>query len=402
MTERWLIAIGAGRWQLSGIRAAQNDGIRVFAIDGDKNAPGLRFADHSAVTDIRDTEAVVRTVRDSGKKPSGAISFVSDVGMMAAAALREEFGLPGPRRKLVERLTNKCHQRRAWTDAGLPCPEWFCASSEAQAERKIGNLGDKFILKPADSAGSRGVAVIGAGEDWRPAFAAALKQSRCGQVIVETFIEGVEYTVETFSHRGKTAVLATSEKRKVPGSRGTVAVELATPAQPAGVTRDIGSLATRAIGSLGYSDGPGHTEILRSEDGMLWLVEAAGRGGGFMVADGLVPRASGFDLNLACARQALNLEPALFPDRPPGAFVLRFLPAKPGIVTGLSGFDRARDLVNVECEALVNVGDRVERAVTDAARLAYILSWADDRTTALLQADRAESCIRVDVADDLQ
>ena len=121
-----------------------------------------------------------------------------------------------------------------------------------------------------------------------------------------------------------------------------------------------------------------------------------------MVADGLVPRASGFDLNLACARQALNLEPALFPDRPPGAFVLRFLPAKPGIVTWLSGFDRARDLVNVECEALVNVGDRVERAVTDAARLAYILSWADDRTTALVQADRAESCIRVDVADDLQ
>jgi biotin carboxylase len=402
VVERWLVAIGAGRWQLSGIRAAQEDGNRVFAIDGDENAPGLRIADRSAVVDISSVEAVVNAVSASGVKPSGSISFVSDAGMAAAAAVREKFDLPGPRKELVERLTNKCSQRKVWTAAGLPCPEWSCVRDEIQAVDGIGKLGQKLILKPADSAGSRGVAVIGPGEEWKPAFAEALRHSRCGRVIVENFVDGIEYAVETFSHRGKTAVLAVSEKRKVPGSRGTVAIELATPSQPIEVTDRIGCLAKDAIAALGYSDGPGHTEILREVDGSLWLVETAGRGGGFMVADGLVPRASGYDLNRACARQALGLEPLPLPGCSPRAFVLRFLPAKPGIVTALTGFDRVRDFANVECEPLVKVGDRVERAVTDSARLAYILSWADDRATALSQADRTEACIRVDVAEEPQ
>jgi L-amino acid ligase C-terminal domain 2 len=134
-------------------------------------------------------------------------------------------------------------------------------------------------------------------------------------------------------------------------------------------------------------------------DGSLWLVETAGRGGGFMVAEGLVPRASGFDLDRACALQAVGLEPPPVPDQPQRAFVLRFLPARAGIVAGMSGFDHARAIGNVICEPLVAVGDRVERAVTDAARLAYILSWADDRAEAISLADRAEAYLRIDVVE---
>jgi carbamoyl-phosphate synthase large subunit len=229
-----------------------------------------------------------------------------------------------------------------------------------------------------------------------------LKHSRCGQVIVEDFVEGIEFTVETFSHRGTTTVLAVSEKRKVPGTRGTVAVELATSSHPAAVTDGIGALAVDAVAALGHTDGPGHTEILRKDDGSFWLVETAGRGGGFMVADGLVPRASGFDLNRACARQAVGLEPLPFPEQAAKAFVLRFLPARPGNVTALTGFDQIVDLADVECEPLVKVGDRVERATTDGARLAYILSWAGDRATAFARADQVEGRIRVDIDEGWQ
>jgi biotin carboxylase len=398
VTGPWLVAVGAGRWQMSGIRAAQADGIRVLALDGRRDAAGLAIADRFAVVDITDNRAVVDAVRASAVNPSGAIAFVTDAGMSAAAAVREAFDLPGPRSDLTELLTNKCLQRRVWTDAKLPCPDWACVATAAQAEAAITKLGDKFIVKPADSAGSRGVTVVDAGEDWRPAVAAALAGSRCGQAIVESFITGIEYAVETFSHRGRTAVLAVSEKKKVPGTRGTVALELATSALPSTTTDAIGRLAADALAALGCSNGPGHTEILRQDDGSLWLVEAAGRGGGFMVADGLVPRASGYDLNRASARQAVGLEPPRLPDRAPLAFVLRFLPARPGAVTAISGFDRIREMSNVQCEPLVAVGDCVERAITDGARLAYILSWASDRATALSQADRAEGAIRVDVA----
>jgi biotin carboxylase len=394
------VAVGAGRWQLSGIRAAKEEGLLVLAIDGSSEAPGFGMADRFAVADIRDPRAVLDALLASGIRPSGAIAFVTDAGMAAAAALREAFDLPGPRADLVRRLTDKCHQRRAWSASNIAGPNWFCVMTEPEAAAAIDELGQTdIIIKPSDSAGSRGVSVVERGEDWRPAFAAASAASRSGNVIIETFIRGVEYTVETFSHRGKANVLAVTEKRKVAGTRGTVAVELASPSIPAEAVAAIGKLAIDALAALGHTDGAGHTEILRKADGSLWLVEAAGRGGGFMVAEGLVPRASGFALDRACALQAVGLEPPPVPEGPKRAFVLRFLPTRPGIVAGMSGFDRARDIGNVVCEPLVAVGDRVGRAVTDAARLAYILSWADDRAEAISLADRAEACLRIDVVE---
>jgi biotin carboxylase len=402
VTVRWLIAVGAGRWQLSGIRAAQAEGIHVLAIDGSKDAPGFTLAESFALVDIRDPQASIAAVRDCGIRPAGAVAFVSDAGMMTAAALREAFDLPGPRQSVTLRLTNKCRQRENWTDASLPCPDWHCVTSEKQAAAAIAKLDGRFVVKPSDSAGSRGVSVVAPGEDWRPALAAALEGSWSGTAIIESFISGVEYTVETFSHRGNAVVLAVSEKKKVPGSRGTVAIELATSALPSAEVDRIGQLAIDALAALGYGEGPGHTEIFRDEAGALWLVEAAGRGGGFMVADGIVPRVSGYDLARACALQAIGLEPPLPPDAPHRAFVLRFLPARPGVVVSMSGFDRAAGIGDVECGPLAAVGDKVERAVTDGARLAYILSCADDRQTAISLADQAEACLRVEVAETCQ
>jgi biotin carboxylase len=397
MTDSWLIAVGAGRWQMSGIGAAQAENIRVFAIDGSKDAPGLTVAERFAVVDISDAAAVVRAVVESGISPLGAISFVSDAGMMAAAALREMFGLYGLDRNASLLLTNKCRQRRAWTDAGLPCPHWRCVTDEQRTEAALRKIDKVVIFKPADSAGSRGVAVVKPGEDWRPALLAALAGSRCGTAIIESFIPGIEYTVETFSHQSHTTVLAISEKKKVRESRGTVASELATPALSSIEINRIGQLAVNALAALGHRDGPGHTEIMRDSNDELWLIEAAGRGGGFMVADGIVPKASGYDLARACAVQAVGRAPPEPPAAPRRAFVLRFLPTRPGIVATISGFDCATALGNVECQPLVAVGDKVGLATTDGARLAYILTWADDRQSALSLADRAEGYLHVEI-----
>jgi biotin carboxylase len=396
--EQWLVAVGAGRWQLSGIKAAKTEGIRVLALDADRHALGFSAADRSELVDIRDPDAVLECVRSTGIIPSGAAAFVTDAGMRSAAAVREEYDLAGPRRNVVNRLTNKQQQRLRWSQAGLPSPRWYCLNSAEEAEQAIKTMDGSIIFKPTDSAGSRGVTVVEPSEDWRPAFDAAVAGSSAGQAMVEAFISGTEYTVETFAHQGRTAVLAVTEKKKVKGTRETVANELATPQLCRSVVNQIGELAVNALEALGYVEGPGHTEILRKEDGSLWLVEAAGRGGGFMVADGLVPRASGFDLARASALQAVGRETPAPEHLTGNAAVLRFLPSRRGIVTSMGGFDEARLIGNVECAPLVSIGDRVDHAKTDSGRLAYILCWADDVVQARQLADRAEACLSVDIA----
>jgi biotin carboxylase len=397
LKDRWLVCIGAGRWQLSGIGAAKKAGLKVLALDGAADAPGFALADRHVVVNLRDPDAVLQSVRDQNIVPSGAVSFVTDAGMASAARIREEFGLVGPNRQVALRLTNKCVQREVWTRAGLPCPRWFRVTTRQEADAAAREIEGKAILKPADSAGSRGVHVFDAGDAWRDEFENALTLSVSKSCIVEAFVVGTEFTVETFAHRGNSWVLAISEKKKVPGTQDTVASELATPSLAPEPVNQIGRLAVDALLALGHTDGPGHTEILRDANGSLWLVEAAGRGGGFMVADGIVPRASGFDLSKACALQAVGLQP----DIPSGircAFVLRFLPSNKGTVTHIGGFDRANLISNVECQPLVRVGEQVEDARTDGGRLAFIFSWADDRVSAFDYADRAERCLDVAIA----
>lgn len=395
--ETWLVAVGAGRWQLSGIRAAMDLGIKVLALDGNADAPGLELADMGLVVDIVDSSAVINSVKESGITPSGAIAFVNESGMRSAAALRDEFNMPGPSAEVIYRLTNKVAQRVAWQKAGLPCPRWSAATNLAAVTAAVRDIGGRVIIKPADSAGSRGISVVNNNDDAMLAGEKAIAGSMSGQAIIEAFIVGTEYTVESFgSLQDGHQVLAVTRKRKVSGSADTVAMELATEDISEPETAAIAKLAARALSALGYNDGPGHTEIIRMADGALFLVEAAGRSGGFMVNDGLIPRTSSFDMSKACALQAVGQTVPFF-SASNQATVLRFLPSRPGVVESFSGFEEANRIDGIESAPLVTVGDTVGRAESDSDRLAYILTWDVSAVVAQEKADLAESIINVEV-----
>lgn len=396
--ETWLIAVGAGRWQLPGIRAARAAGLKVLAVDGSAHAPGLAQADHSLVVDIRDAALVVDAVAGSGIKPAGAIAFCNEAGMLTTAALRKHFDLPGARGTVTRALTNKGLQRARWTSAGLPCPLWSVVRSAEEVPAALMRIGALAIFKPVDSAGSRGVSVVAPGTPWQPAFEAALKGSSAGEVIIEAFITGIEHTVETFTHRGLTHVLAVTEKKKVPGTSNTVACELATAQLGKPRHREVCDVVTRALNALGYTDGPGHTEFLLDRDGRIFLVESAGRGGGFMVADGIVPWTSGFDMTGACALQAVGREPPACDPTGGRSVVLRFVPSRAGTIREISGFSAQDEIEGVLSEPMVEVGQAVGRASSDGDRMAFILAAADTIGEALAKADARERRINITVA----
>ena len=398
-TSPWLVAISAGRWQVHGIERARNAGIRVFSLDGNADAPGLAVADRSACVDIRDVGAVVRAVEESGIAPAGVISFVSEAGLAAAAAVRKAYGLAGPDEELTHRLTDKKAQRLAWDAAGLPNPAWRAVSSPAQAKEALMKIGLPVIIKPADSAGSRGVTKLEGLEQFDRAVEEAFSHSRSGCVMVEEFIEGLECTVETFSHDGRVYPLLCTEKVKVPGTKGTVAMELRTPELDAALLQKLEETATGALAALGYRNGPGHTEIIVTKDGRPYLVETAGRGAGFMVFDAMIPRASGYDLAQACAVQAVGGEPPE-PELRGTPVVLRFFPSRAGTISGVSGFAEAAALAGVEAAPFVGIGERMEQANTDGDRLGYILAWGNSRAQTLERAAQAEEMITFEVEND--
>jgi len=392
----WLVALSAGHWQLSGIRAAMRQGLQVLALDGDPDASGLGLSTQAQAVDIKDPDLVLASIQESGIEPSGVVSFVSEVGMPAAAVIREKFGLPGPDYELTRRLTNKIAQRQVWQQKGVPGPEWWSFSSMDEAIRQQGAISYPCIVKPADSAGSRGVTKVESAEEYLQAAELALSTSRSGEALVESFMDGVEYAVETFGDGNKTYVLAVTEKKKVPGTRGTVARELATLNDP---VREqlVADVAVKALDALGYTSGPGHTEVIvQNTDGSPGLIEAAGRGGGFMVFERMIEMATGFDIVTATALQAVGVDAEIELGEKQ-AVVLRFVASTQGEVSKVSGIDAANSITGVEAGAFVKVGDKVREVEGDGDRLAYILAVDETPEKAARLADQAESVIQIDL-----
>jgi biotin carboxylase len=319
------------------------------------------------------------------------------VGVLLAARIREEFDLPGPRTELTRRLLDKGLQRRIWTEKGVPGPSWELCHSVDEAMAAVDRFGFPLIVKPADSSGSRGVTKLESSDDeLQSAIERAFQFSRNGAVLVEGFMDGSEFTVETFASNGDIKVLAVTEKKKVAGTRGTVACELATPDRPAKTLKSITDAVRDAYRALGYTEGPGHAEVMLMHDDTVGLIEVAGRGGGFMVFDRFVPKVSGVNVARLTALQAVGHEVGEIVAGG-GSCVLRFFPARSGTIKSISGFEKANELRGVEAESFVEEGASLQAAHTDGDRLGYILSCAETPYDAQEQANKAESCIHYEI-----
>lgn len=397
--ETWLVAVTAGRWQRHGIREARAAGLKVLAIDADPHAEGFAAADHVLHMELDSHDAVIRALRALDKNIQGAVSFVSEVGMALAASIREEFDLPGPRIELCQRLIDKAIQRSIWSEKGIPGPRWAAFREAKEVLKAMSEFGFPLIIKPTDSSGSRGVTKIeSADEDLTDAVARAFQFSRSGHVILEEFMDGAEFTVEVFAADGAVHVLAVTEKKKVEGTRGTVARELATPERSQEVVTHIADAVVAAFHALGYTEGPGHAEAILKKDGSVGLVEVAGRGGGFMVFDRFVPTISGVNIARLTALQAVGLPVGDITNWRKAA-VLRFFPSRPGVLRNISGFERANLIDGVEAAPFVRVGDRFHQASVDGDRLGYILSCAATPKLAQKLADEAESLINFEIEE---
>ncbi|RYZ81455.1 MAG: ATP-grasp domain-containing protein, partial [Proteobacteria bacterium] len=292
-SKSWLICVAAGKQQLSGIIAAKRLGFSIFALDGDENAVGFAHADKFEVVDIRDSIKTLETVVRSGIEPQGVVSFICEAGIMSAATIRDFFKLPGPSLSISRSLTNKGLQRRIWTERGIPCPKWTLIKDIRDATEALKEIGLPAIVKPVDSAGSRAVTKITEESQAISAVESALKASLSGIAIIESFIVGTEYSVESILSRGEATILAISQRKLI---NDVTATEIFTPDIPTSVTLKIESTVKLALRALEYEEGPAHTEIILDEKGDPFLVETAGRGGGFMVAEGIVKYGADYDL----------------------------------------------------------------------------------------------------------
>ena len=206
MAQKKLMLLGGIRYLLPAIEAAHKHGIYVITVDYLPNNIAHKYSDeyHNVSILEKDKEKVLALAKEL--KIDGILSYAVDPGVVAAAYVAEQMGLPFTcSYESACILQDKSRFRKFLSDNGFNAPH---AKGYANAEDAIKDV-DYFnwpvIVKPVDSAGSKGVSRVEAPNDLPKAIAHALEESHNDHFIVEDFLEldGYQSSADCFSVDGK-------------------------------------------------------------------------------------------------------------------------------------------------------------------------------------------------------
>lgn len=288
-----ILVIGAGQMQLPLIRKCNALGYYTIVTDGSKNAPGLKEANAPLVIDTLDCENTLKAGKEYGI--DGVITG-SDFPVNTVAYVCEQLNLKGISRKGAEISTNKYLQRKILHDNHIAVPQFVHANNLSSVKDLLQSFKYPLVIKPVDSSASRGVLKVHTKEELENAFPEAIQQSKSGQVIVEEFVKGNEYSVECLTQNGKTRMVAITEKTTIKSNSYFVEESHVIPADLSPLqTNEIGEYIQKIIPLFELDNAASHIEIKVTDKGPV-LIEMGARLGGDFITSDLVPLATGIDI----------------------------------------------------------------------------------------------------------
>jgi biotin carboxylase len=236
------------------------------------------------------------------------ISDQCDFSLLAQSMVAYALRLPGPSIRAAMLSNNKLLQRQTSKDANILIPEFRVCYSPADIVEFANEYSYPVIVKPADNRGSIGVIKVNNASQAEESFFSSLVHSRSQIVLVEEFIDGVQYSVDGYSLNGFGCKTLAIGQKVMLSDDIPVAMGISYPADlPDTLYHKLSSLNEMVNTKLGYKFGMTHSEYLL-RDGQFYLVESANRGGGCLTSELIVPKVSEVDLLKIYISQCVGCE----------------------------------------------------------------------------------------------
>lgn len=300
------------------IKAAHEQGYYVITADYLPDNIAHRFSDEYCNVSVIDKEAVLAAARRL--KIDGIMSFACDPGVISASYVQNKMRLPsfGPYES-VEILQNKDKFRAFLAENGFNVPWAFGFSDKEEAWNNRNKFSYPLIVKPTDSAGSKGCTRVDEEDGLRHAIEYAFKFSIKGHIIIEEFIEkkGCSSDSDCYAQNGELKFVSFSAQR--------FDVDALNPYTPSAfswpstfseeeeeyLTREL----QRLITLLGLKTSVFNVEVRVSTNAKPYIMEFTPRGGGNRLCE-MLKYATGVDLITAITRAMVGDEPGIIEQKP--------------------------------------------------------------------------------------
>ncbi len=305
-----LLLLGGSRYLLPVIEEAKKLGCHTITCDYLPDNIAHRYSDEYHNVSIVEKDTVLELAREL--KIDGIMSFACDPGVTTAAYVAEKMGLPnvGPYES-VEILQNKNRFRKFLTDNGFTVPRFKDYTDLDTAVNDAASLSYPVIVKPVDSAGSKGVSKVSSEREFEAAAEYAMSNSLTGHIIVEDFIEQKGFASDTdcFSINGELKFCSFNSQYFDKNADN--------PYAPAGFTwpssmsvehqAELRSELQRLIKLLHMENAVYNVECREGTDGKAYIMEVSPRGGGNRLCE-MLNYVSGTNLIRNAVKAALGME----------------------------------------------------------------------------------------------
>ena len=304
-----LLLLGGSVYLLPVIREAHALGLYVVTCDYLPDNTAHKYADEYRNISILDRDAVLDAAREL--EIAGVMSFACDPGVTTAAYVAEELGLPfAGSFEAVSILQDKGRFRAFLRDHSFTVPWAKRYTDPAEALADAEGYPWPMIVKPVDSAGSKGVRRVENADALPAAIEHALSFSHCGAFIVEQFIaqRGFSSDTDCFSVDGELVYCSFDEQRFDPKAENpyTPAAYTWPSSMPDEIQRELRSELQRLFRLLGLKSSVYNIETRQGTDGRAYIMEVSPRGGGNRLCE-VLELATGVPLIRNAVRAAVGL-----------------------------------------------------------------------------------------------
>lgn len=306
-----LMLLGGMRYLVPVIEVAHKLGVYVITCDYLPNNIAHKYSDEYCNVSILEKDKVLEKAKEL--KIDGILSFACDPGVVTAAYVAEKMGLPssGPYES-VEILQNKGKFRKFLTENNFNVPVAKQYTDIEIALNDIEMFNWPIIVKPTDSAGSKGVTKVEEKDKLKDAINYALKFSHSNEFIIEDFLEkvGDSSDCDSFSIDGKLKFVSFSAQKFDENCENPY-----TPAAytwPASISKihqeELTNEIQRLLTLLNMKSSIYNIETRECTNGKAYIMECSPRGGGNRLAE-MVRYMTGVDMITNIVKVALGMEP---------------------------------------------------------------------------------------------
>ena len=309
MKQKRLMLLGGLRYLIPVIEEAHKLGAYVITADYLPDNIAHNYSDEYCNVSIVDKDAVLAKAKEL--EIDGILSHAVDPGVVSAAYVAEQMGLPFQTSyKAACILQDKSLFRQFLMENGFNCPHAKGYTNAEDALSDVDYFNWPVIVKPVDSAGSKGVTKVVDPKDLPSAIEFALSCSISKSFIVEDFLDVVGYqsSADIFTVDGKLVYPTYSDQLfdKDAANPYTPAIEIWPTSMEQSYQNDLTKQLQRLFTLLGVKTGIYNVEARVCSNGKAYIMEVSPRGGGNRIAE-LQDMATGQSLIRAEICKALSL-----------------------------------------------------------------------------------------------